>query len=148
MSENYLIHIGNKNSGRYPRGSGMNPNQHSQYGKVGKMSRKQIKKAAKTYYDERNKVFSDAANHNSREKYGTDDTRVLTDKQIADSINIGEAATQKYLLDKYGSKNLSKIITKADKQNSTKALLASLGLLGGSVLALGGLEYFLEKKTK
>lgn len=28
MSENYLIHIGNKNSGRYPRGSGERPNQH------------------------------------------------------------------------------------------------------------------------
>lgn len=26
--ENYLIHIGNKNSGRYPRGSGENPYQH------------------------------------------------------------------------------------------------------------------------
>ena len=28
MSENYLIHIGTKNSGRYPRGSGERPHQH------------------------------------------------------------------------------------------------------------------------
>lgn len=28
MSENYLIHFGNKNSGRYPRGSGERPHQH------------------------------------------------------------------------------------------------------------------------
>ena len=27
--ENYLIHFGNKNSGRYPRGSGERPNQHT-----------------------------------------------------------------------------------------------------------------------
>lgn len=26
--KNYLIHYGNKNSGRYPRGSGENPHQH------------------------------------------------------------------------------------------------------------------------
>ena len=28
MNNNYLIHFGNKNSGRYPRGSGERPNQH------------------------------------------------------------------------------------------------------------------------
>lgn len=28
MNNNYLIHFGNKNSGRYPRGSGENPHQH------------------------------------------------------------------------------------------------------------------------
>lgn len=32
MSENYLIHYGNKNSGRYPRGSGENPHQHDGLG--------------------------------------------------------------------------------------------------------------------
>lgn len=28
MNDNYLIHFGNKNSGRYPRGSGERPHQH------------------------------------------------------------------------------------------------------------------------
>ena len=28
MNDNYLIHFGNKNSGRYPRGSGDRPHQH------------------------------------------------------------------------------------------------------------------------
>lgn len=32
----YLIHIGNKNSGRYPRGSGENPHQHDGYKSLGR----------------------------------------------------------------------------------------------------------------
>lgn len=32
MPENYLIHFGNKNSGRYPRGSGERPHQHDGLG--------------------------------------------------------------------------------------------------------------------
>ena len=36
MSENYLIHFGNKNSGRYRRGSGENPHQHDGLGTMGK----------------------------------------------------------------------------------------------------------------
>lgn len=38
-SSGYLIHIGNKNSGRYPRGSGENPNQHTFGSKVGKAAK-------------------------------------------------------------------------------------------------------------
>lgn len=36
MSENYLIHFGNKNSGRYRRGSGEHPHQHDGLGTMGK----------------------------------------------------------------------------------------------------------------
>ncbi len=32
MNDNYLIHFGNKNSGRYPRGSGERPHQHDGLG--------------------------------------------------------------------------------------------------------------------
>lgn len=34
MSQNYLIHFGNKNSGRYPRGSGERPHQHDGLGSI------------------------------------------------------------------------------------------------------------------
>ena len=39
MSENYLIHFGNKNSGRYRRGSGENPHQHDGLGIKGRLKR-------------------------------------------------------------------------------------------------------------
>ena len=57
MSENYLIHFGNKNSGRYPRGSGENPHQHDGYGKVGrKLSKDEVTKISKNIENKYNKA--------------------------------------------------------------------------------------------
>lgn len=50
MSQNYLMHFGNKNSGRYPRGSGENPHQHDGLAvKRAKESYKQTKKEFKAF---------------------------------------------------------------------------------------------------
>lgn len=46
-SSNYLIHFGNKNSGRYPRGSGENPHQHD--GLAIKRAKQDFRDARKAY---------------------------------------------------------------------------------------------------
>lgn len=46
FNTNYLEHIGNKNSGRYPRGSGENPYQHDK----NRIKINRLRKAAKTRY--------------------------------------------------------------------------------------------------
>lgn len=65
MSQNYLIHIGNKNSGRYPRGSGENPNQHDGVPKW--------------------KNAGEKTNYNRRQRKGMNDAN-----QLADSLATAE----------------------------------------------------------
>lgn len=119
MSENYLIHFGNKNSGRYPRGSGERPHQHDGYGKVGrKLKKKEIKSVAKDI------------NNNSTEEFFTNldkEYKKISDKRPDKRIKLflrpeqdnkiharAHDATVKKYLNKYGPTNMDKILKYAD----------------------------------
>lgn len=147
---NYLIHIGNKNSGRYPRGSGENPNQHEKYGSVGKLNKQQIKKEAKTYLNNYNNLASQYANKYSQKKYGIPDKDLLNEGQWIDSMEVGEKKAEQELLKKYGSVNLSRINAKAMQAEFGKgaaALLIPAALAGvaGLVVTSGTIRKIAKK---
>lgn len=110
MYEDYLMHVGNKNSGRYPRGSGDRPYQHD--GRI-------IKKGTKVYrladskddpvYDRKKYVSLTKEDHEKWQKYigdtyadrGKHTYNVMyettQDLKIAPYTKIGEMFTESYL---------------------------------------------------
>lgn len=118
MPENYLIHFGNKNSGRYPRGSGENPHQHDGYGKVGrKLRKREINKVINKMDDKFRKEAALAEDEYTTKKYGhvirDNNYWELTDKQITDMyIHSDVEGTKRLvnsLLNDYGKENVNNI---------------------------------------
>ena len=142
MSSNYLIHFGNKNSGRYRRGSGERPNQHDtystfQYGESGKMSKRQIKKAAKTAFKDYNKVFKEETNKYTRKHYKTEDASKLSHKQIQKSIDVGADKAEKLLQKKYGVMQYERIVSEANDQQVRKSAAYKVSRIASLVSAAG-----------
>lgn len=106
MSENYLIHFGNKNSGRYPRGSGERPHQHD-----GLMLSK--------YKNKKRRIINDTIGYTNdyikRELHN--EKNVKNSKSLNDKINKLTDADDEVRGQKLSSKEKQKIVNKLSKEN-------------------------------
>ena len=99
--EKYLAHIGNKNSGRYPRGSGKNPFQH-------------VKDAAGKWLKQDIKSGKDKAPQSAAEK---------TSKEVARGINeAANAAGQLANMKRRGYKSDASKLTEAELNNAIRRM--------------------------
>lgn len=94
MNDNYLIHFGNKNSGRYPRGSGERPHQHD-----GLRSKIRTKKERQKVRMERREIARDS-HKLSDEELNKQINRLQKEGQLKDltkNVNRGRGETNKIL---------------------------------------------------
>lgn len=92
MNDNYLIHFGNKNSGRYPRGSGERPHQHD-----GLRSKIRVKKERQKVRMERREIARDS-HKLSDEELNKQINRLQKEGQLKDltkNVNRGRGETNK-----------------------------------------------------
>lgn len=92
--DNYLIHIGTKNSGRYPRGSGERPHQHD-----GLRARFKVKKERQKVRIERREIARDS-HKLSDEELNKQINRLQKEGQLKDltkNVNRGRGETNKIL---------------------------------------------------
>ena len=137
MRSNYLIHFGNKNSGRYPRGSGDRPHQHD-----GFLAKRSAKKEAKI-----NKKTSDYINiAKNKDSKGEGRGQKFLYNQISTGIRnkpgfkvSGTKATAAVNASNtlYGKNITNEMVKKAKKKN--------IGLLVGTTVVPIGMSIILMK---